>query len=262
MNIPDLLRVSSCRDCQPSFVDAACRSASGTARSSRCRAPALRSDNSSRAASRTIGAHRRHVVGLEPTAERVGQQLLGHRADEHVGPLQQRLAQRRRRRRRACRRPARPTRRCASPPSSVAPRARRRRSSRARGRAGPSRWWQLAHAGLARCCSIRCAHRLRRVVGVSSAAPARRPAAAAAACRSGCRESTCRARPATCGRRARSPAGCRPCRAARAARSSVSGTRRKCAAVDVRDAVVPRQPLVDERVVGRQQVEHAAVLAR
>ena len=33
------------------------------------------------------------------------------------------------------------------------------------------------------------------------------------------------------------------------------------AAVDVGDAVVPRQPLVDERVVGRQQVEHAAVLA-
>ena len=33
------------------------------------------------------------------------------------------------------------------------------------------------------------------------------------------------------------------------------------AAVHVRDAVVPREPLVDERVVGVHQVEHAAVLA-
>ena len=33
------------------------------------------------------------------------------------------------------------------------------------------------------------------------------------------------------------------------------------AALDVRDAVVPRQPLVQERVVGAQQVERAAVLA-
>ena len=33
------------------------------------------------------------------------------------------------------------------------------------------------------------------------------------------------------------------------------------AALDVRDAVVPREPLVDERVVGAQQVERAAVLA-
>ena len=32
--------------------------------------------------------------GLEAAAERVGQQLLGQRADEHLGPLQQRLPQR------------------------------------------------------------------------------------------------------------------------------------------------------------------------
>ena len=36
----------------------------------------------------------------------------------------------------------------------------------------------------------------------------------------------------------------------------------KTAAVDVRNAVVPRQPLVDERVVGAQQIEDAAILAR
>ena len=38
-------------------------------------------------------------------------------------------------------------------------------------------------------------------------------------------------------------------------------TRRNSGAGDVRDAVVPREPLVDERVVGGQQVEHAAILA-
>ena len=37
--------------------------------------------------------------------------------------------------------------------------------------------------------------------------------------------------------------------------SSVTGDAAELAAVDVRDAVVPRQPLVDERVVGGQQIE-------
>ena len=36
----------------------------------------------------------------------------------------------------------------------------------------------------------------------------------------------------------------------------------EAAAVDVRDAVVLREPLVEERVVRLQQVEHAAVLAQ
>ena len=36
----------------------------------------------------------------------------------------------------------------------------------------------------------------------------------------------------------------------------------EAAAVDVRNAVVLRQPLVDERVVGAQQIEHAAILAQ
>ena len=43
--------------------------------------------------------------------------------------------------------------------------------------------------------------------------------------------------------------------------SSVERDAAELAAVDVRDAVVLGQPLVDERVVGRQQVEDVAVLA-
>ena len=42
---------------------------------------------------------------------------------------------------------------------------------------------------------------------------------------------------------------------------SASATRAKRGSGDVRDAVVAREPLVHERVVGRQQVEHVAVLA-
>ena len=45
-----------------------------------------------------------------------------------------------------------------------------------------------------------------------------------------------------------------------AARVVVQRHAAEIAAEDVRDAVVPRQPLVDEGVVGRHQIEHAAVL--
>ena len=54
-----------------------------------------------------------------------------------------------------------------------------------------------------------------------------------------------------------------PCRAGRGG-SRASGRQRhapEVRAVDVRDAVVPRQPLVDERVVGGQQIDDVAVLA-
>ena len=42
---------------------------------------------------------------------------------------------------------------------------------------------------------------------------------------------------------------------------SAGSARAEVAALDVRDAVVLREPLVEERVVGGQQLEHAAVLA-
>ena len=201
-------------------------------------------------------AHHGHVVVLQAAAERVGQQLLGERVDEDVRVRQQRLAQLARRRRPAlpsvscaarvdrraglARPPARRRRRsspCAKPSGSIDPVA-----ARARG-IGPMRLHPLAH-------------RPRRARRPRSRAAARSPAAAAAACRAGSRASTCRAASAPCGRRATSPSGCCPCRAGRgapSARPSVDAA--EVAAVDVRDAVVPRQPLVDERVVGRQQVE-------
>ena len=76
-------------------------------------------------------------MGIETAAQRVGQQLLRHRADEDVGPAEQRLAQRHdavdlgavRQLARRVDRAARP-RACA--------RRRRRRSSRARSRSDPS----------------------------------------------------------------------------------------------------------------------------
>ena len=104
-------------------------------------------------------------------------------------------------------------------------------------------------------------HRTRRARRSSLRAAARSAAAAAAARRGGSREPTCRARPATCGRRATSPSGCCPVPSRPRRASSVHRHAAEVAAVDVGNAVVPRQPLVDERVVGRQQIEHAAVLA-
>ena len=61
---------------------------------------------------------------------------------------------------------------------------------------------------------------------------------------------TCRAAPARCGSHTTSPSGCCPARAGR--RRTARRSQRhapEVAAVDVRDAVVPRQPLVEERVV-------------
>ena len=177
------------------------RSASGTARWSRSPSRATRTGSRPAAESRTMARTAGMSYVLEPAAERVRQQLLGDGADEHLGPLQQRLAQRHRAVHASCRRPARPRRRsagrrraCASAPtaskfSSASP-------------IGSITLWQLAHAGFARCCSIRCAHRLRRRRRRLGERRHDRPAAAAAASRSGCRGSTCRARPATCGRRA------------------------------------------------------------
>ena len=221
--------------------------ASGTARSSRCRAPETRTGSRHGAAARHDVADGRHVVVLEPAAERVGQQLLRHRADEHVRPLQQRLHAAPRRRRLGCRLRARPTRRSASrlPACASAPTASKFSSASPR---GSITLWQLAHAGFARCCSIR-ARTVFGEPGVSSGNGGTSGGAAAAACRSDCRGSTCPAPPATCGRRATSPAGSRPCRAGPFA-LLVERDAPEMRAVDVRNAVVPGQPLVDKRVVG------------
>ncbi len=40
------------------------------------------------------GSNRRHIVIVESAAECIGQQLLGQRADKHIGPLQERLSKR------------------------------------------------------------------------------------------------------------------------------------------------------------------------
>ena len=73
---------------------------------------------------------------------------------------------------------------------------------------------------------------------------------------------SCRAARARCGWDTTSPSGCcawpsRPPRLPSAKRHAP-----EVAAVDVRNPIVPGQPLVDERVVGRQQFDHAAVLAQ
>ena len=52
-----------------------------------------------------------------------------------------------------------------------------------------------------------------------------------------------------------------PCPSSPRRASSCTGDAAEVAAVDVRDPVVLRQPLVDERIVRRQQIEHAAILA-
>ncbi len=52
-----------------------------------------------------------------------------------------------------------------------------------------------------------------------------------------------------------------PSRPRRYANSGPSVTLRNCVARHVRDPVVAREPLVDERVVGRQQIEDVSILA-
>ena len=124
------------------------------------------------------------------------------------------------------------------------------------------REWQLAQIALVRCCSIRS--RIDTTVPcwpLSSGRPARSAAAAVAASRAGCRAPTGRAAPA------RSGSGyevtIRMPRLAEQTAAAVVGQRHaaEVVAVDIRDAVVPRQPLVEERVVGGEQVDDAAVVA-
>ena len=205
-------------------------------------------------------AHDRHIVVLEPAAETVGHQLFreasgrtgpgcfmmaaaeGHRA-VHVAAVGQ-LARSGRWRRPA---PSPATRRC-------------RRSSPARSRAGPSPGGSW------------------RTPGCGGAAPGARAATSAPA-RPRCPRAPARSAGGAGGGvprmfsrmyLPRSTGDVRfgydvtvstlpwPSRPRRAGLVSVDAA--EVAAVDVRHAVVPRQPLVDERVVGVEQVEHAAVL--
>ncbi len=99
-------------------------------------------------------AHRRHVVILHAAAERVRHQAFGQRLDEAGRVGQQRPAQLRRAVELGavdqCARQiqrADPLRSCES--------RRRRRSSRARTRAGPSSCGTWRSVGLTRCCSMR-----------------------------------------------------------------------------------------------------------
>ena len=202
----------------------------------------------------------RHVVILQPAAERVGQQLLGHRPHELLRVLQQRLAQRRPGRRPACRRPADPT-------ASTTPAASFVRHSPVASKfssekpSGSITRWQVAHAGFARCCSSALAHRHRLAalaVFLERRHVRRR--------RRRRRAEDVLQNPLAAQHRRRAVGIRRDGQDAALAEQAAAvlvGERHaaELAAVDVRDAVVARQPLVDERVVGRQQVEDVAVLA-
>ena len=126
------------------------------------------------------------------------------------------------------------------------------------------RAWQLAQAGLARCAVIASRMRQRSCPArrLRSSAPGCWAAAAAAPTRAGSRAPTCRAAPARCGWRTSVIVRMLPWPSS-PPRGLPSGSvdAAEVAAAHVRDAVVLRQPLVEERVVRRQQVEHAAVLA-
>ena len=123
--------------------------------------------------------------------------------------------------------------------------------------------WQLAHAGLRAMLSpcARASSSASPRLASSSSGGTTRAAAAAAACRARSRASTCprRTGDVRCGMRRDRQDAALPEQPA----TGLVGQRDppEVTAVHVRDAVVPGQPLVDERVVGRQQVEHAAVLA-
>ena len=159
-------------------------------------------------------------VPRQPAAERIGQQLLGHRPDEDVRLAQQRLPQLDH---------AVDRRAVDQLPRGVDRRAARAAVARAPGADGvevlerePDRVDHPVAAGARRVAAVllqALAHRPR--LGAPRCPPrtaARRRAAAAAARRARSRAPTCRAAPATCGARARSPSGWRPCRAGRAAR--------------------------------------------
>ena len=74
------------------------------------------------------------------------------------------------------------------------------------------------------------------------------------------RESTCRGTPATCGSATEVSVRMLPCPSRPRRFGSVSATRAETRAVHVRNPIVSREPFVEERVVGVEQIERAAVL--
>ena len=168
---------------------------------------------------------------------------------------QQRLAQRRRRRPPSCRPPARPTRRSGCP--LVVGRARRPTASKFSSAkpSGSITLWQLAQTGFARCSAI-CS---RIVLGFSPSPFSLSCGTSGGGGGTGVPRMFSRIHlPRTTGdvrsaydvTASTLPWPSSPQRALVGQRHAA-----EAAAVDVRDAVVPRQPLVDERVVRRQQVE-------
>ena len=117
------------------------------------------------------------------------------------------------------------------------------------------RTWQTAHDGILAVRLHLLADRPRpRRRRRSPRATARRAAAAAAARRGCCRAATGRAAPARCGSGYDVTVRMLPCPSRPPRVPSVKRHAPEVAAVDVRDPVVARQPLVHERVVGGQQL--------
>ena len=201
-----------------------------------------------------IVAHGRHVVVLRLAADAVHQQLLGHRRDEHIAAREHRLAQ------------------AGGPVDRRAvhelagrvdldafvrqlrqrPMASKFSSDRP---IGSMILWQPAHAGLARCCSMRSRTDFGVAVGFSSSGGTSGGGVGAGLpsrfSRIHLPRMTGDVRLAFDVTSSRLPwpeqAATRVDRHRHAA---------EVGAVDVRDAVVPGEPLVDERVVGIEQIEH------
>ena len=199
-------------------------------------------------------AHGRTIVVLEPAAEGVRQQLLGHRFDElpalrHGGTCEVRPGPEtafRRAARPSCPRAFRPRRRASRPP---------RRSSPARSPADPSERDRWKQAGLSRCRSSRS----RTDAGRPSSPRSGRPGTSAGGEGGGVPSRLSRTqRPRSTGdvrfgydvTVRKLPCPSNPPRGS----SSPKVTRRKWLPYNVQDAVVPRQSLVQDRVVRPQKV--------
>ena len=200
--------------------------------------------------------HGRHVEVLDTPAQRVGQQLLGRRRDDRVRGGRAAPAAGWPGRRAACRRRAGPRRRPASPPSASRHLPIRSKFSSAKP-IGSMTAWHDAQLGLARCCSSRwrtdvaCAPGSADVARLVSTPGRRRRHRRAEQVLENPLAALHRRR-AVAGRRDRQDAAVTEQPAARAVGQRDAP---EAAAADVGDAVVPREPLVDERVVGVEQIE-------